>query len=243
MRALAITHEPEGHAGQVEARLVERGFTVDTHVVTPDADQANTAQPWPDVADYDLVLAMGSVRSLVNKGEIDTWIHDELDLLRAAHERNQPVLGVCFGGQLMAEALGGSVEKAPVTELGWHEIESSPGSDNPAGPGPWKEWHHDRFHPPEGAEVLAITDHATQLFRLGRTVGTQFHPEVDVAQITAWLRECPPGYLEENGTSADTVLAEMVANEELNIKQCHAFVDWFLDEVAFPDGLPQGSPA
>lgn len=238
MRALAIVHEIDGVAQQVEVRLVERGFTVDTHFVTPDMDEPNKAQPWPDIAGYDLILAMGSVRSLLNKAEIDTWIHDELELLRAAHDRDQPILGVCFGGQLMAEALGGSVEKAPVTELGWHEIEAAPGAINPAGPGPWKEWHHDRFHPPEGAEVLAVTAEATQLFRLGRTVGTQFHPEVDVAQITSWLSNCPPGYLEEHGTSPERVLADMTANEDMSIKQCHAFVDWFLDDVAFPEGLP-----
>jgi len=107
IRALVIAHEPDGPAAQVEVRLRERGLDVHTHVVTPDVDLPQVARPWPDFTDFDVVLPMGSVRNLPKKHEIDEWIHDELDLLRAAHDRGQPMLGVCFGGQLLAEALGG----------------------------------------------------------------------------------------------------------------------------------------
>lgn len=232
--ALVIAHEADGPAGQVEARLIARGVEVTTHVVAPNGDAPNQATPWPDFGDYDLIVPMGSVRSLTRKHEIDSWIHHELDLLRQAHEAGTPLLGICFGGQLLAEALGGSVEVAPVTEIGWHTLMPGPGGINPAGPGPWKEWHHDRFTPPAAAEILASTEHATQLFRLGTTVGTQFHPEVDVAHIEGWLRVAEDSYLNEYGTSRKQVLADMTENEQRNTEQCHAFVDWFLDDVAFP---------
>ncbi|MEM7096263.1 MAG: type 1 glutamine amidotransferase [Actinomycetota bacterium] len=238
LRALVIAHEPDGPACQVEVRLRERGFEVDTHVVTADYQKPGEAAPWPDFADYDVVLPMGSIRNLPNKEPIESWIHDELDLLRKAHETGQPILGICFGGQLMAEALGGTVEVAPVTELGWFELRALPGVENPAGPGPWKEWHHDRFHPPAEAEVLAETDNATQLFRIGKTVGTQFHPEVDVAHLENWLATCDDAYLHDQGTSREKILADAIEHEDRNIEQCHAFVDWWLDEVAFPEGLP-----
>lgn len=230
-RCLVLAHEPDGVATQIENRLVERGFDVDTHVITDDMDKPNVANPFPDFGLYDLILPMGSVRSLTNKDEIDTWVHEELELLRAAHEAGTPILGVCFGGQLMADALGGSVEPAPVTEIGWYEIEPAEGKENPVGPGPWLEWHHDRFTPPPDAEVLATTSEAVQLFRVGRTVGTQFHPEVDVPHMQGFLENAPDEYLHEHGVTREQMLADVQQHEEANIKQCHALVDWFLDEV------------
>lgn len=234
MQALVIAHEPDGPASEIESRLAARGFSVDTHVVTQDYTQPNSAAPWPDIAPYDLLVVMGSIRSLTKKAEIESWIYDELALLRSAHDSDMPILGICFGGQLLAEGLGGSVERAPVTEIGWYELADAPGATNPAGPGPWKEWHHDRFTPPVQAEVLAITENAVQLFRLGRTVGTQFHPEVNVAHISNWLATCDDEYLEQSGTTRTQVLEGVTKHEAHNIAQCHAFVDWYLDEVAFP---------
>jgi len=236
-RALVIAHEPDGPAGQIETRLLERGLRVDTHIVTHHYDNPLDAAPWPNLHDYDVVLPMGSMRSLTRKDEIDSWVHDELDLLRRAHVANVPMLGVCFGGQLLADALGGSVEVAPVTEIGWYEIEAPAGVENPAGPGPWKEWHHDRFTPPEHAQVLATNENAVQLFRLGASVGTQFHPEVNVEHLENWLHQADDDYLAEHGTDRHTILAEARDHEARNVAQCNAFVDWFLDEVAFPSGV------
>lgn len=232
--ALVIAHEADGPGGQVAVRFAERGYEIHTHVVTADLHAPNASVPFPSFDDFDVVAIMGSVRSLTNKPEIDSWVHAELELIRAAADAGQPVLGVCFGGQLIAEALGGSVELSPVTEIGWHTIEEAPGQTNPAGPGPWMEWHHDRFIPPAEATVLAQTDSAVQLFSIGKMVGTQFHPEVDYDHVAHWLTTADDDYLGQYNQDRDLILAEMQANDERNRKQCHAFVDWFLDEVAFP---------
>jgi hypothetical protein len=97
------------------------------------------------------------------------------------------------------------------------------------------EWHHDAFTAPPGAEVLARNDAGVQLIRIGRTVGTQFHPEVDVPHVEMFLESTPDDYLDEHGVTREQVLADTRRNEAANIEQCHALVDWFLDDVAFPD--------
>jgi len=232
-RALVLAHEPDGLANRVEERLRQRGFEVDTHIVTNDYDRPNDAARLPTLDGYDLLVPMGSVRSLTDKAPISSWINDEIDLVRSAHESETPVLGVCFGGQIIAEALGGSVELAPVTEIGWTTIDDGD-EPNPVGPGPWMEWHHDRFIPPPEATVLARTEHAVQLIRLGRTVGTQFHPEVDVAHISGFLESAADDYLMSHGVTREQLIADATEHEAANIEQCHRLVDWFLDEVAFP---------
>ncbi len=230
-RALAIAHELDGLPGQIATRLRQRGYEVHIHVVTHDYDHPNVAVPFPSIDDYDLLLPMGSVRSLTDKDEIDSWIHEELDMIKRAHEEGKPVLGICFGGQLISEALGGVVEVSPVTEIGWFELDDGEDGPNPAGPGPWMQWHHDRFTPPPGSEVLARNDSSVQLIRIGCTVGTQFHPEVDVAHVESFLKLAPKDYLDECGVDFDQLMEETRQHEMANIKQCHAFVDWYLDEV------------
>ena len=238
-RALVLAHEPQGTSALVGERLAQRGYDVHEHVVTEDLSRPNDAVEFPDFADYDLLAPMGSIRSLTDTDEIDSWIFAELDGVRAAHERGTPMLGVCFGGQLLAAALGGSVEQAPVPEIGWYDIrepgdpgDSANGARNPVGPGPWFQWHYDRFTPPPQAEILAVNDNAVQLFRLGRSVGTQFHPEVTYAHVEDFLNGTDDAELAKHGLSAAVLLEGLRRHEDRNARQCAALVDWFLDEVA-----------
>ena len=235
-QALVLAHEPGGTSALVGERLAQRGYDVHDHVVTTDLERPNDASPFPDAADYDVLVPMGSIRFLTNTDEIDGWIFEEIDMMRAARQRGTPILGVCFGSQLLAVSFGGSVERAPEPEIGWYEIHepdgSADGARNPLGPGPWFQWHHDRFNPPPDAEVLAVNDNAVQLFRLGRCVGTQFHPEVNYAHVEGFLSEADDDYLAEYEIDPARILEEMRRHEARNARQCAALVDWFLDDVA-----------
>ena len=235
-RALVLAHEPLGTSGLIGGRLEHWGYDVREHVVTHDLDRPNKAAPFPDQAGFDLLVPMGSVRSLTDTDEISSWIFDEIDMVRAAHDRGAPVLGVCFGAQLLATALGGRVERAPQAEIGWYDIGVINGAAASArlGPGPWFQWHHDRFSVPPGAEVLAANDNAVQLFRTGRSAGAQFHPEVTYAHLAGFVSDAADEYLREHGLSRTALLEDMRRHEERNTRQCFDLVDWFLDEVAHP---------
>jgi GMP synthase-like glutamine amidotransferase len=94
------------------------------------------------------------------------------------------VLGLCFGGEVLSEVLGGRVERAPRAELGWREIQTDDPAAIPAGP--WLEWHYERFTTPPGAVEVARTKDAAQAFRMGPHLGVQFHPESTVEIVAIW---------------------------------------------------------
>ena len=224
-RVLVVEHEPNGGPAVVGRILEQRGWELTRHLVTPDPERPWEFQPFPDWTPYDVCVVMGSYRSVNDVETIGAWIDAEIALVAAAHHGGCPVLGICFGGQVLAAALGGSVERAPETEVGWYRIS---GADNPVGPGPWFQWHHDRFIVPPGGEVLARTAVGPQLFRLGASVGTQFHPEVDRAHLATWLDGAEPEYLAEVGVDPEALLSETAEREAAAAVRCDSLVDWFL---------------
>lgn len=172
---------PEALLGEVFA---ESGFDISTFDVVP-ADRPDNPMlevAFPEPARYDVIVPLGARWSAYD--DAVPWIASEMDMVRRALAGGAGVLGVCFGGQLLARALGGTVERSPEPEIGWHHVDSDDGGLVPAGP--WFQWHFDRFTPPPGTEV-ARNARAAQAFAQGRAVGLQFHPEVDVALVEQWI--------------------------------------------------------
>src|SRR4051812_16383480 len=139
---------------------------------------------WPDPGAYDAIAALGAEHSV--HASPDPWIGAEVAFLRAAHDGGVPLLGLCFGGQALAAALGGEVRLAPRPEIGWFELEALDGGGVP--PGPWFQWHFDTFALPPGARELARTPLCPQAFALGTSIGLQFHPEATADIIGEWIR-------------------------------------------------------
>ncbi len=193
---------PEGLLGEVFA---ESGFDISTFDVVP-ADRPDDPVldvAFPDPLDYDVIVPLGARWAVYD--ERVPWIADESAMVRRALDAGVGVLGVCFGGQLLASALGGTVARSPEPEIGWREVHS----DNPAlvPPGPWFQWHFDRLTTPPGAVDVARNASATQAFRQGRALGLQFHPEVDAALVDYWIAEDAGADLARLGLTADDVRA------------------------------------
>src|SRR5439155_6688943 len=148
----------------------------------PDAER-------PNLRDASGVVVFGST-SNVEHADDRPFIKEVADLTREAVERDVPFLGLCFGAQVLAWALGADVVKAPLRELGFEPIRTLPAAaDDPvlshyADGDPVFHWHEDTFELPEGATLLATSEMVpNQAYRVGGSAwATQFHLEVDAAE-------------------------------------------------------------
>ncbi len=122
------------------------------------------------------------------------------------------------------------MERAPEgdEEMGVVMIESVGGA-LPIAQGPWFAWHEDRMRLPDDVTVLARNDKAVQMFRTGRAVGLQFHPEVDIDLVSDWLRI--GGHHLPDGWTRDRLLQVWADAEPQAHRNCEGLVDWLLTEV------------
>jgi GMP synthase-like glutamine amidotransferase len=129
----------------------------------------------PDPAG-DLLVVLGSPYSVAG-GHVAPWAPAEVDAVRSWVAAGRPYLGICFGSQVLALALGGSVHRRPETFRAYDALPLAAGA--PAAlAGPWVTWHEDAVTAPAGSEVLATLPHADLAFRAGRAWGLQSHVEV-----------------------------------------------------------------
>jgi GMP synthase-like glutamine amidotransferase len=235
MRALVISHDPSEEPGLVGRRLEAHGYELDVFVVCATPDDPVSLRPFPALAGVDLVLAMGSPWSVYDHDRIGSWITRELALVREVHELGIPFLGVCFGGQVLAAALGGSVEPAPRPELGWVRVQTD--APELVASGPWFQSHGDRFVPPPGSGTLATSDGGVQAFSIGRSPGVQFHPEVDRRLLESWLaeelagREPTDPIFGQVGTDPRSLVVEAAAHADVAADNTRTLVDGFLDRT------------
>ncbi len=121
------------------------------------------------------------------------WIAPVLELIRRAVSVDVPVLGHCLGGQLMSKALGGSVGRNPIKEIGWGEIEidDRPEARSWFGPGLKRfesfHWHGETFTIPPGAvRIMGNRNCENQGFVVGKNLGMQCHLEMTEQLIDSW---------------------------------------------------------
>ena len=184
-----VEFERPGLIGEVAA---ERGVALDVYRMDLD-------HPLPSAEQLAGLVVMGGPM-----GALDDADHPHLAGERALHgaagARGRPVLGASLGAQLLAAALGASISRGDVPEIGLgHVTLTADGRHDPvlggAGPQPpVLHWHGDTFTLPAGATHLASTPaYANQAFRVGRRAyGLQFHVEIDAALLDGFAPHLPP---------------------------------------------------
>jgi GMP synthase-like glutamine amidotransferase len=196
VRALVIQHDDDAPGGLVSDWLSERGAVQDVYPIPADGRS-------PDPRAYDLVVSLGSEKSAYDDDV--AWLGHEVELLQDAARADVPVLGICFGSQILARALGGQALRARQSEIGWVRIRS----DDPGliADGPWFQWHHDTFTPPPRAQLLAASPVGPQAYTVGRSLGVQFHPEVTNEIVGEWV-SLGADQLARHGVDGRRLLAE-----------------------------------
>jgi GMP synthase-like glutamine amidotransferase len=196
VKALILQHEQPTPGGLVLEWLDEIGAEVEVHRIDL---QDREIEP----REHDMIVSLGSEFAAFD--DSIPWIPREAEVLRRASRQDVPVLGICFGGQLLAHTLGGRCWRAEESEIGWLPVRSSDPALVPEGP--WFQWHFDTFTPPPGAKLVADSPAGPQAFTVGRSLGTQFHPEVTPEIIDEWVRVYRHE-LEPDGVDPDALVEE-----------------------------------
>ncbi len=230
-RLLVVQHDHVSPPGPVADRFEQHGYVVDLHTVVPEELFASPGvEPrFPDFTAYDAVVPMGAPWSTYDHELVGSWVLPELDRLRAADAAGVPVLGICFGGQLLATALGGRVDRAGTHEVGWSEVDSDDESLVPGGR--WFQWHYDSWSVPPQATEIARNAAASQAFLLRRNLAVQFHPELTSDMLAGWLGNGGDVKASAVGLDPDLLLAQAREWDEAGRARAHRLVDGFLTRV------------
>ena len=219
---------PDGLIGDAFAAA---GCDVSEMTVVPEEryHSPDVTVTFPPPAEYDAVAFFGAVWSVYDTTTIP-WISAEIAYARSLISLGVPALGICFGGQMLAAAVGGRVERAPIPEVGWLSVAAS----EPAliDGGPWLSWHFDRFSLPPGVPVVARTALANQAFVHGRALGLQFHPEVTDLVLEAWLDAGGAAPLAELGVDPQALIEQSRTLADGAAARAHGLVRRFLFDVA-----------
>jgi len=226
---LIIQNDPEVPPGNFAAAI--RESQVPCLTVHPYGGEA-----LPPVRKITAAIVLGGAM-----GVLDTEKHPFLigvkAFIRKCIQTETPFLGVCLGGQLMADILGGRViANSPHGEKGTLGVTlTAAGENDPLFAGIPRDfisfqWHNDSFEIPAGGTHLAYSAACPgQAFRFGRSAwGTQFHPEVDRPIVDCWAR-----WTEETAPAAEQILADFARTEQIYLQVSRQLLGNFLRIAGF----------
>ncbi len=216
LRALVIQHEQPTPGGYIHQWLEERGAEQDIHRI--DAEDREV-----DAREYGMIVSLGSEFAAFD--DSIPWLEKEKRLLLDAAEADVPVLGICFGGQLLARVLGGKSFRGEIAEIGWLPVRSRELAL--VSEGPWFQWHFDTFTLPPGAQLLADSVAGPQAYTVGRSLGVQFHPEVTPQIMDDWVAVYRHE-LDQEGVDPDQLLKETYDRAEKTRAASWRLFDGFL---------------
>jgi GMP synthase (glutamine-hydrolysing) len=209
-KILVIQHNDDDNLNDLAQPFFEAGLEiVQWHA-------AKTAAPVYSLDGFSGLVSLGAFAGVEDEAETP-WMPFERKLIETALELEMPVLGLCFGSQLLASVAGAEVGKSGRPEVGWYQVQMS--QDAAADPlmsvlGPEPEviqYHYDTFNwqtLPENLTILATANGMNQAFRVGKNAwGTQFHIEMNLPTMLGWIASYPRAFEKAGNVPAEQVEA------------------------------------
>lgn len=228
---------PLGYLGDV---LDERGAAYE---IRPLYDGATV----PGHSPWGAIVVLGGSMGAYEESE-HPYLADEKQLLRDAVGADLPVLGICLGCQLIADALGGKAYLASSPEVSFDTIELLPAAAGEpvvsAMSDPVLSFHQDTWEPPPGATLLARSDRFPHAFRIGSALGIQPHPETTPEMLEIWLTDHDvAAMLRANEIEGPELLAEVEAGRSRSESMARRMFGIWLDAIGAvaPHGVGQTS--
>ncbi|MFD1513918.1 type 1 glutamine amidotransferase [Halomarina rubra] len=234
MKRLRLALLNAAFAEESTRRNFRRELDADLAEFSVTDEQLPPKSPADGPVPYDGVVVTGSRASAYDD---EQWIHDTREWVAAAHDRGLPILGVCFGHQLLASALGGTVgamgqrDTEAGFEIGYRTVERT--AETPLLAGLDDEFtvfttHGDAVTDlPDDATVFAENEYGVHGFRVGDAFGVQFHPEYD--QATA--REVTRGKAFLDDERVESVLAGITPENYAAACEAKRLFENFTDHV------------
>ena len=227
----AIQHIGYEDLGSFEPVLKERGFEI-KYFCSRHVDYKGLF-----ASDPDLLVVLGGPMSVYDL-ERNPWVPFEQKFVEERIETEKPLLGICFGAQMIARALGAEIYAGPQgKEIGWSKITVNEDGNKTAFrhlDGQFTEmmhWHGDTFDMPDGAVLLASSElYHKQAYSYGDHVfAMQCHPEVTDHKLRLWYSG-GKDQIQEVGKTIDEMVTLAEKHNKTLTKQAHLFLNEWLDE-------------
>ncbi len=216
---------PVGYLGEALAASGLSSFVVRLH-----ADEL-----LPELGSFSALISLGGIMGAYDEDKF-SFLAAEKVLLRKAVEAEVPVLGICLGCQMLADALGGSAYKAESHELEFCGLDVAPiaAADPVLGPlaEPVVLFHGDTWDPPPAADVVVKSDRFNHAFRMGSAVAIQAHPEASASIAARWVESHGRDNLIAAGNDPDGFLVKVGDGEDANRDRALRLFGAWLAEVA-----------